>query len=79
MIDGRDYMIALSPETLKVTLKGHRLGVDIKWIELVSGEAALATALQASLGKFTEVKKVSPLIDKRIRATVQGKHSRKRR
>jgi hypothetical protein len=26
----------------------------LKWIDLISGDAALATALQASLGKFPE-------------------------
>ena len=53
-IKGREYVVALSPEGLKLTLKGRRLGVDLKWSDLVDGEAALATALHASLGKFAE-------------------------
>jgi hypothetical protein len=52
-IKGRDYVVALSPESIKVTLKGHRSGVELRWIDLISGDAALATALQASLGKFS--------------------------
>jgi hypothetical protein len=55
-IKGRDYVVSLSPESVKLMLKGHRLGVELKWADLVNGEAALATALQASLGKFTEDK-----------------------
>jgi hypothetical protein len=51
-IKGRDYVIALSPESIKVKLKGHRSGVELRWIDLISGDAALATALQASLGQF---------------------------
>jgi hypothetical protein len=51
-IGGRDYVITLNPETLKITEKGHRLGLELKWAELVSGESALAVALHASLGKF---------------------------
>jgi hypothetical protein len=53
-IKGRDYVVALSPDSIKLTLKGHRLGVELKWADLVNGEAALATVLHASLGKFAE-------------------------
>jgi hypothetical protein len=53
-IKGRDYVVSISPESMKLTLKGHRLGVELKWADLVDGEAALATALHASLGQFTE-------------------------
>jgi len=51
-INGRDYVVTLAPETLKITEKGHRIGVELKWADLVSGESALAVALQASVGKF---------------------------
>jgi hypothetical protein len=53
-IKGHDYVIALSPEALKITEKGHRLGLELKWAQLISGETALAVALQASLGKFQD-------------------------
>jgi hypothetical protein len=53
-IKGQDYVVVLSPESIKIVLKGHRIGVELKWIDLVSGDAALATALHASLGRFTE-------------------------
>ena len=41
-IKGRDYVISLSPDSLKITEKGHRLGLELKWAELISGESALA-------------------------------------
>jgi hypothetical protein len=52
-IKGGEYVVALSPQSVKLTLKGHRNGAELKWIDLISGDAALATALQASIGKFT--------------------------
>jgi hypothetical protein len=52
-IGGRAYILAISPEGLKLTLKGRRKGLELQWDTLVSGEAALAVALNASLGKFT--------------------------
>jgi hypothetical protein len=51
-IDGRDYVLALTPAALKLTLKGKRNGVELPWAQLVNGEAALAVALHASLGAF---------------------------
>jgi hypothetical protein len=56
-IKGRDYVISLSPDSLKITEKGHRIGLDLLWAEIVSGETALAVALHASLGKFQDVAK----------------------
>jgi hypothetical protein len=48
-IDGKPWVLTLSPEGLKLTEKGHRKGPELKWKDVVSGEAALATALNASL------------------------------
>jgi hypothetical protein len=53
-VNGRDYVITLTPDALKITQKGHRLGVELKWPDLVSGESALAVALHASIGKFQD-------------------------
>ena len=52
-IDGKDYTLTLSPEGLKLTEKGKRLGQQLAWKDLISGEAALATALNASLRQQT--------------------------
>jgi hypothetical protein len=50
-IDGQPYMLTISPEGLKLVPKGKRKGVELGWKALVSGEAALATALSASLAR----------------------------
>lgn len=43
------YTLVVDPGGLKLVEKGHRKGLQLKWSELVSGDAALATGLQASL------------------------------
>ena len=50
-IDGQPYMLTISPEGLKLVPKGKRKGLELSWKALVSGEAALATALNASLAR----------------------------
>jgi len=52
-IGGHAYILAISPEGLKLTIKGRRKGLELQWDTLVSGDAALAVALNASIGKFT--------------------------
>jgi hypothetical protein len=54
-IKGQDYIVALSPEGLKITRKGGRKGLELAWSALVSGDAALAVALNASVGQFADV------------------------
>lgn len=49
VIDGVAYTLVLDPDGLKLAEKGRRRGVELRWKDLVSGDAALATALQASL------------------------------
>jgi hypothetical protein len=51
-LNGQAFIVALSPEGLKITLKGKRKGQELRWTDLISGDAALAVALNASLGKF---------------------------
>ncbi|WP_329847615.1 hypothetical protein [Stenotrophomonas hibiscicola] len=48
-IDGQPYTLIVDPEGLKLVEKGRRKGITLRWQDLVSGDAALATALQASL------------------------------
>ena len=50
-IEGVPYMLTISPEGLKLVPKGKRKGLELAWKPLVSGEAALATALNASLAR----------------------------
>ena len=48
-IDGQPYTLIVDPEGLKLVEKGRRKGITLRWQDLVSGDAALAAALQASL------------------------------
>ncbi len=54
-IKGREYVVALSPESIKLTLKGYRNGVQLKWIDLISGDVALATALRLRLASSRKI------------------------
>jgi hypothetical protein len=49
LIEDKAYVLTISPEGLKLTLKGHRKGQELAWRDLVNGQTALATALNASL------------------------------
>jgi len=50
-VNGEPYIVTISPEGLKLTRKGSRKGQELAWKDLVSGEAARAVALNASLGQ----------------------------
>jgi hypothetical protein len=45
-VDGVDYTVAVDPEGFRLTGKGKRRPeVELRWRDLLSGEAALAVAL----------------------------------
>ena len=48
-INGEKYTLTVSPEGFKLVLKGKRKGMELGWNQLVNGEAALASALNASV------------------------------
>ena len=48
-IDGDKYTLTVSSEGFKLVLKGKRKGIVLRWSDLVSGDAGLAAALQASV------------------------------
>jgi hypothetical protein len=48
-VAGKPYMLTITPEGFKLVPKGKRNGQELTWAAIVSGEAALATALNASL------------------------------
>ena len=48
-VDGQAYTLTLDPEGLRLVPKGRRKGLELRWSELVNGDAALAAALQGSL------------------------------
>ena len=51
-VDGVDYTVALDPDGFRLTGKGKRTPqVQLRWRDLLSGDAAMAVALNASLSK----------------------------
>ncbi len=41
-IGGKPYMLAISPDGLKLTEKGRRKGQELMWKDLVGGQPAVA-------------------------------------
>jgi hypothetical protein len=57
-VDGVDYIVAVDPDGFRLTGKGKRTPqVELRWRDLLSGDAAMAVALNASL---TKTKKRQP-------------------
>jgi len=51
-VDGADYTVAVGPDGFRLTGKGKRTPqVELHWRDLLSGDAAMAVALNASLVK----------------------------
>jgi hypothetical protein len=48
-VNGEAYTLTITPDRLTLVPKGRRKGYELDWTSLVSGEAALASALRASL------------------------------
>ena len=70
-IGGDPYVLTITPEGLTLVPKGKRKGYSLAWNAFVSGEAALATALNASL-------LVAPAKSRGSEKRSPGKPSRKR-
>ena len=51
-LKGAPHVLTIDADGLRLTKKGRRKGIEIAWKDLVSGDAAMATALNASLGKL---------------------------
>ena len=50
VVDGVAYTVAVDPDGLRLTGKGKRTPeVELRWRDLLSGDAAMAVALNASL------------------------------
>ena len=50
-IEGKPYTLTITPQGFKLVPKGRRKGYALGWEAIVSGDAALAIALNASLTK----------------------------
>jgi hypothetical protein len=56
-IAGELYMLTIAPEGFKLVPKGKRKGYELTWPALISGDAALAAALQASVADAPAVRR----------------------
>jgi hypothetical protein len=50
-IGDEPYTLTITPEGVQVVPKGKRKGQSLRWQDLVSGDAAFAMALNASLAR----------------------------
>ena len=50
-LNGEKYTVTLSPEGFKLVQKGKRKGIELAWQAIIGGDAALATALNASVAE----------------------------
>ena len=48
-IDGEAYTLTIAPDGLRLVRKGRRKGQALAWRALITGDAALAAALNASV------------------------------
>ena len=48
-LNGKTYTLKITPEGFNLAPKGRRRGHALAWADLVSGDAALATALAVSV------------------------------
>jgi len=78
-LEGEPYVIAIDPLGLKLTRKGHRKGVELAWKALVSGEAALAVALNASLRTTSSKRAADPARTRRSKRKSASQRTAERR
>ena len=48
-VNGEKYTLTLDNEGFRLVAKGRRKGVELRWESILNGEAALASALNASI------------------------------
>ena len=47
-LNGEKYTLTVTPDGFKLVVKGKRKGVELSWASIIGGDAALASALNAS-------------------------------
>ena len=55
-LDGEKYTVTLTPAGFKLVQKGKRKGIELTWKSILSGDAALAHALNASVAEGRPVR-----------------------
>jgi ribosomal protein S6E (S10) len=51
-IQGKPYVLTVTPQGFKLVLKGKRKGVEMPWAAFVSDDAVLYSELQASIRRI---------------------------
>ena len=51
-VGGQAYTLTIDQDGLRLVQKGRRKGLELQWKAMLSGDAALAAALQGSLEKL---------------------------
>lgn len=75
-VDGKPYVVSLSRQGLKLVGKGRRKGLELSWQDLTSGDAALATALNASVAQRLVLE---PSASNRLKGSKHGRRSQANR
>jgi hypothetical protein len=52
-LDGETYTVVISPDGVRITLKGRRKGHELSWQTILSGDAELTQQLKISLDAMT--------------------------
>jgi hypothetical protein len=47
-VEGQPYTVLMDAQGIKITRKAHRKGMELRWSDLINGDAAVAAALNAS-------------------------------
>jgi len=48
-VNGEKYTLTIDSDGFKLVAKGRRKGIELRWESLVNGDAALASALTATV------------------------------
>jgi hypothetical protein len=59
-INGEKYTLTVSPEGFRLVVKGKRKGIELTWASITGGDAALASALTASIHPHRDMAHGSP-------------------
>jgi hypothetical protein len=74
-IDGKPYVLTITPTGFLLTEKGRRKGFEMDWVAFVSGDAALAKALTASINNAPPDRKSGGKLSPEAAAALRKKRS----
>lgn len=77
-VRGEPYTLTITPDGLHLVPKGRRKGYELRWEDFVSGDAALATALNASLARAPATREPAPAMRTPAANHAQAKKSARR-